>query len=130
MSGNTSTTRTGGPLRKGGPSCSAAGCLRRSFSTVSIAPTKTTADGVRLDSAFRIPLDRTVDADVVRAALRIEPAVPGELSAGATDHELVYLPDDPLVGHPRVLLSPHAAYLSPASARFRMIPRRWRSEPS
>jgi D-3-phosphoglycerate dehydrogenase len=26
-------------------------------------------------------------------------------------------PDDPLVGHPRVLLSPHAAYLSPASGR-------------
>jgi phosphoglycerate dehydrogenase-like enzyme len=27
------------------------------------------------------------------------------------------LADDPLVGHPRVLLSPHAAYLSPVSAR-------------
>ena len=67
--------------------------------TVSIAPTRPTADGVRLDSAFRISLDRTVDAAVVRAALRFEPAVPGVLTAGATDHELVYTPDDPLVAN-------------------------------
>jgi phosphoglycerate dehydrogenase-like enzyme len=43
----------------------------------------------------------------------------GHLAAAALDvlETEPPLADDPLVGHPRVLLSPHAAYLSPASAR-------------
>ena len=60
--------------------------------SASIAPTRGTATGVVPTTAFRITLDRAVDPAAVQAALRIEPAVEGRVTAGASDLEVVFTP--------------------------------------
>ncbi len=50
----------------------------------------------RLDTSFRIVLDRAVDLAAVRSALRTEPKVAGEVVAGASDHEFVFRPSGDL----------------------------------
>jgi uncharacterized protein YkwD len=60
--------------------------------SASIAPTRGTATGVVPTTAFRITLDRVVDPAVVQAALRIEPAVDGAVTAGSSGFEVVFTP--------------------------------------
>ena len=55
-----------------------------------LTATKTFGDRVRLDTAFRVHLDRAVDLDMLRAAVRTEPAIDGALAPGATDGEYVF----------------------------------------
>jgi uncharacterized protein YkwD len=50
----------------------------------SIAPTMATLTAVRLDSSFRIRLDRAVPVAAVRAALRTQPPLAGDLVAEPT----------------------------------------------
>ncbi len=57
-----------------------------------IEPTRTTGGRVRVDTAFRIRLDRPLDPAAVKAALRSEPAVHGDLAPGATPGEYVFTP--------------------------------------
>lgn len=54
-----------------------------------IAATKTSSGRARLDTAFRIRLDRAVDLAALRAALRTEPALDADIAPGATDGEYV-----------------------------------------
>jgi uncharacterized protein YkwD len=49
--------------------------------TASIAATMTTPSLVRLDTSFRVRLDRPVPLSAVRAALRSDPPLPGDLVA-------------------------------------------------
>jgi uncharacterized protein YkwD len=60
--------------------------------SASIAPTRGTATGVVPSTAFRITLDRAVDPSAVQAALRIQPAVDGVVTAGGSDLEVVFTP--------------------------------------
>ncbi|HET7830551.1 MAG TPA: Ig-like domain-containing protein [Candidatus Limnocylindrales bacterium] len=52
--------------------------------TATITPTMATLSAVRLDSAFRIRLDRAVPVAAVRAALRSDPPLSGDLVAEPT----------------------------------------------
>jgi uncharacterized protein YkwD len=52
--------------------------------TASIAATMTTPDLVRLDTAFRVRLDRPVPLAALRAALRVDPPLAGDLVAEPT----------------------------------------------
>jgi uncharacterized protein YkwD len=49
-----------------------------------------------LDTAFRIELDRPADLAAVRAALHTEPAIAGDVTAGATPGEFVFRPSGAL----------------------------------
>ena len=60
--------------------------------SASIAATRGAAGGVLPTTAFRIRLDRAVDPAVVKAALRIQPAVEGDVAPGASDLEVVFTP--------------------------------------
>ncbi len=61
-----------------------------------IAATRVAGSRVRSDSAFRITLDRPASIAVVRAALRSEPEIRGEVSAGAASGEFLFTPAAPL----------------------------------
>ncbi len=50
----------------------------------------------RLDTSFRVAVDRAVDLAAVRAALRIEPPIDGQVIEGATDREFVFRPSGDL----------------------------------
>ncbi len=60
--------------------------------------TATHADGnrVRSDSAFKITLDRPASVAALQTALRSEPAIPGEVSAGEASGEFLFTPAAPL----------------------------------
>ena len=60
--------------------------------SASIAATRGTAGGVLPTTAFRIQLDRAVDPAVVKAALRVQPAVAGDVTAGGSELEVVFTP--------------------------------------
>ena len=55
-----------------------------------LVATRISGGRARLDTEFRISLDRAVELDALRAALRTEPAVAGELTPGATTGEYVF----------------------------------------
>lgn len=54
-----------------------------------VTATRTSGGQARLDTAFRITLDRPVELDALRAALRTEPAIDGDVAPGATQGEFV-----------------------------------------
>lgn len=60
--------------------------------TATLAATRVTGSQVRLDSAFRITLDRPATVAAVTAALRTEPAIAGEVTAGEASGEFVFTP--------------------------------------
>ena len=62
----------------------------------SIAATRMSGKRARLDTAFRIRLDRPVTLAAVKAAIRIEPEVAGDISAGGADGEYLFTPEEPL----------------------------------
>jgi len=70
--------------------------------TASIAATRPAAGEVRLDSAFRITVDRPVSPAAVAAALQIEPVLAGRVTAGASDREVLFTP--------AVRLTPNTTY--------------------
>ena len=54
-----------------------------------ILATRVSGDRARLDTGFRISLDRAVELDTLRAALRTEPTIGGVLTPGTTIGEYV-----------------------------------------
>ncbi len=70
-----------------------------------IAATKGNAGHVPLTAAFRITLDRPVAPAAVEAALRTAPAIPGHVTAGATDREVVFTPAVTLLPETRYTLT-------------------------
>lgn len=64
--------------------------------TASIAATRVSGGRARLDTSFRITLDRPLAAAAVRAALRVTPPVDGTVTAGATAGTFVFTPSAPL----------------------------------
>ncbi len=54
-----------------------------------IAATSTSGGRARLDTAFRIHLDRAVELAALRAALRTEPALDSDIAPGSTEGEYV-----------------------------------------
>jgi uncharacterized protein YkwD len=62
----------------------------------SLAAVSRSGDRARLDTTFRIALDRAVDLAAVRSALRIEPKVAGDVVAGASDGEFIFRPSSSL----------------------------------
>jgi uncharacterized protein YkwD len=61
-----------------------------------IAATMTTPSLVRLDTAFRIRLDRPMPLAAVRAALRSDPPITGDLTTEATPGTFRFRPSEPL----------------------------------
>lgn len=61
-----------------------------------IAPTRVTGIKARLDSAFRITLDRPLAPSSVETALRIRPNVPGRVVAGESPTDVLFVPAEPL----------------------------------
>jgi uncharacterized protein YkwD len=55
-----------------------------------LVATGISGDRARLDTDFRVSLDRAVELDALRAALRTEPAIDGELTRGPTAGEYVF----------------------------------------
>ena len=62
----------------------------------SIAATRMSGKRVRLDTAFRIRLDKPVTTAAVKAAIRIEPEVAGDVSTGGAAGEYLFTPEEPL----------------------------------
>jgi uncharacterized protein YkwD len=60
--------------------------------TAALAATRAVGDRVRIDSAFRITLDRPAPLAAVTAALRIDPPIRGEVAAGKKEGEFVFTP--------------------------------------
>jgi len=58
--------------------------------TASLAATRLSGSRARLDTSFRIVLDRAASLAAVRSALRTEPTLAGELTVGASDREFVF----------------------------------------
>ena len=67
--------------------------------TATLAATRATGGHARLDTAFRITLDRPATIAAVRAALRTEPAIEGTVSAGDASGEFVFTPAAPLAAN-------------------------------
>jgi uncharacterized protein YkwD len=65
--------------------------------TASIAATMTTPSRVRLDTSFRLRLDRPMPLAAVQAALRADPPLAGDLVAGPTAGTYRFEPSDPLL---------------------------------
>ncbi len=57
-----------------------------------VTATRTSGGQARLDTAFLINLDRPVELDTLRAALRTEPAIDGDIAPGTTPSEYVLRP--------------------------------------
>jgi uncharacterized protein YkwD len=73
--------------------------LTRSATTASITATSRTADGVRVDSGFRLTFNGAVTADEVLRGLRIEPAVEGNVERADAESgttAFVFKPAQPL----------------------------------
>ncbi len=66
--------------------------LTRAAGTARIETAAMSGDRAKLDTAFRIELDRPVGVDSIRAALRTEPAVPGTVTPGASATEFLFTP--------------------------------------
>lgn len=64
--------------------------------TGSLAATKVVGKRVAVATAFTIHLDRSVALDTVQAALAIDPAVDGALTAGDAQGDFVFTPDSEL----------------------------------
>jgi uncharacterized protein YkwD len=62
----------------------------------SIAATRMSDKRARLDTAFRIRLDRPVALATVKAAIQVQPEVAGDVSAGDASGEFVFTPEEPL----------------------------------
>jgi uncharacterized protein YkwD len=60
--------------------------------TATIAATRVSGSRARLDSAFRITLDRPATLAAVQAAVRAEPAIEGTVSQGETSGTFVFTP--------------------------------------
>jgi uncharacterized protein YkwD len=60
--------------------------------TAKIAATRTTAGRARLDTAFRIKLDRPAPLAAVQAALSVAPALKGTVTAGKAPNEFLFTP--------------------------------------
>jgi len=58
--------------------------------TASLAATRLSGDRARLDTSFRIVLDRAASLAAVRSALRTEPTLAGQVTAGASDREFLF----------------------------------------
>ncbi len=82
----------GGPLRA--PVRSAV--LTAQAGSGSIAATRMSGKVARLDTAFRIRLDRPVALAAVKAAIQTQPDVAGDVSAGDAPGEFVFTPETPL----------------------------------
>lgn len=54
-----------------------------------VTATRISGGEARLDTAFRITVDRPVEIDALRVALRTEPAIDGDVAPGATQGEFV-----------------------------------------
>jgi uncharacterized protein YkwD len=70
--------------------------LTASAGTAAISATHLSGASARLDTEFRITLDRPAPADAVRVALRIDPQVDGTLAAGSEAGTYVFTPTTPL----------------------------------
>ena len=70
--------------------------LTAAAGSATIAATRPTGDLVRPDTAFTLTFDRDVSVDEVRAALRSEPVIHGDVTATDTPGELVLTPYGPL----------------------------------
>ncbi len=70
--------------------------LTAAAGTATIEATRPTGDLARLDTAFTLTFDRDVSMDEVRAALRSEPVIHGDVTATNTPGELVLTPYGPL----------------------------------
>jgi uncharacterized protein YkwD len=62
----------------------------------SITATRMSGKRARLDTAFRISLDRPVALAAVKAAVRTEPEIAGEVTAGSSAGEFLFTPEEPL----------------------------------
>jgi uncharacterized protein YkwD len=62
----------------------------------SIAATRISGERARLDTAFRIRLDRPVTLAAVQAAIQTEPVVAGVVSPGEAEGEFLFTPEEPL----------------------------------
>lgn len=82
----------GGALRKAVRST----ILTAAAGTGRISATRETGGRARLDTAFRITLDRPVTLAAVKAALRIEPAIDGVVTAGDASGTFLFTPAKPL----------------------------------
>ncbi len=70
--------------------------LTAAAGSATIAATRAADDLVRLDTAFTLTFDRDVSVDAVRAALRSEPVIHGDVTSTDTPGELVLTPFGPL----------------------------------
>ncbi len=70
--------------------------LTRPAGRVTLAPTRKLGARVRSDTAFTIRVDRPVSLAAIRAALRSEPALRGDLQAGPTAGEFRFTPSSVL----------------------------------
>jgi len=61
-----------------------------------ISATRSTRAGVRIDTAFKVTLDRPVPLPQVQAALRITPPVAGSVTQGDTPSTFLFTPKSPL----------------------------------
>jgi uncharacterized protein YkwD len=61
-----------------------------------ITATRESGGRARLDTAFRITLDRPVSLAAVKAALRTDPAIDGEVTVGDAAGEFLFTPASPL----------------------------------
>lgn len=64
--------------------------------TATIEATRASGKRVRIDTGFRIRLDRPSSLAAVRAALRVQPEVDGTLEPGRTTGEYLFTPSAPL----------------------------------
>jgi len=64
--------------------------------TATMSATKVVGGRVAADTAFAIRLDRSVSVAAVQAALQVDPAVPGAVTAGPGAGDYVFTPDGPL----------------------------------
>ncbi len=70
--------------------------LTAAAGTATIEAAGLSGNRAKVGTSFLITLDRPVGLDVVRAALRTDPPIDGELTSGSTDTEFVFTPSDTL----------------------------------
>jgi uncharacterized protein YkwD len=93
--GSLARAMTGGPIK----SPVRALILTAPAGSGELSATRRSGNRARLDSGFLLQLDRDVPFDVVRAALRTEPAIDGSLTKGTTPGWFLFTPSEPLAAN-------------------------------